>query len=146
MADIYIYTKLSFEDSFRILEILPGERDSTLHCKIVETRRRDQIPYEAISYVWGAPIFSHRLTEVTSGAVIHITENLYDALQVFRLEDKGRILWADAVCIDQSSGAEKTHQVRPYCLNSVQYLFSNVILASIYERLWHILTLFLCIW
>ncbi|KAF2658199.1 HET-domain-containing protein, partial [Lophiostoma macrostomum CBS 122681] len=113
MADLYTYTKLSSEDSFRVLEILPGERDSMLCCKIFETRRKDQIKYEAISYTWGAPIFSHRLTEVTSGTIIHITENLYDALQVFRLEDDSRLLWADAVCIDQSSGAEKVHQVRP---------------------------------
>jgi hypothetical protein len=132
MPDRHTYAELTSHDSFRVLELLPGKRDSALCCKIFEARRRDELEYEAISYTWGAPIFSHSLTEVTSGTVIDITENLHDALQVFRSEDKSRLLWADAVCIDQSSNEEKNHQVRrSLCTDSVCSLLNAISVAVV---------------
>ncbi|KAL8967869.1 MAG: hypothetical protein Q9197_005188 [Variospora fuerteventurae] len=42
---------------------------------------------------------------------LHITGNLNAAITALRLEDKSLLLWADAICIDQSSVEEKNCQV-----------------------------------
>ena len=67
-------------------------------------------PYEAISYVWGAPIFKASI--MTRAGSIALTQNLADALLRFRLPDNTRILWADAICINQADPTEQGHQVR----------------------------------
>src|SRR5579859_2365609 len=41
-----------------------------------------------------------------------ITQNLYLALHHLRFEDQDRILWIDAICIDQGNVEERGHQVR----------------------------------
>lgn len=41
-----------------------------------------------------------------------MTRNLFEALQVFRLKDRPRDLWADAVCIDQENLSERSAQVQ----------------------------------
>lgn len=109
----YAYGTLKHPDSIRILELLPGTPDMELECRILEVRRRDRPQFEAISYTWGTnPIFRRRIKEVGSDTYIRITNNLYNALKVFRFEDASRSLWVDAVCIDQQDGnAEKNHQV-----------------------------------
>lgn len=66
--------------------------------------------YDAISYVWGAPRFPHKLYIQGNGR-INITVSLFQALRRFRSSDKPRRLWADAVCINQTDSAEKATQV-----------------------------------
>ena len=47
---------------------------------------------------------------VTSQSV-SVTKNLYSALKHLRLRDKVRVLWIDALCINQSDLDERSHQV-----------------------------------
>lgn len=42
---------------------------------------------------------------------IAITANLDCLLRAFRFHDRDRLLWVDAICINQSDSAEKSHQV-----------------------------------
>jgi hypothetical protein len=65
--------------------------------------------YEAISYVWGAPEFIKQIACGTSS--IKITRSCSYALHHLRLEDKSRILWIDACCINQESRRERSQQV-----------------------------------
>jgi hypothetical protein len=65
--------------------------------------------YEAISYAWGAPIKSR--TICLDGASIAITESLYEGLQYLRYVHRSRLLWTDAVCINQEDIAELGAQV-----------------------------------
>lgn len=44
--------------------------------------------------------------------VIWITKNCEAAIRRLRLSDKKRWIWIDAICIDQSSETERSHQVR----------------------------------
>jgi hypothetical protein len=37
--------------------------------------------------------------------------NLFHALRALRLQDRERVLWVDALCIDQENTDEKGHQV-----------------------------------
>lgn len=107
---IYTHTPLKNYASIRILELLPGREGSPLACSLKEVNK-NEVPYEALSYAWGAPIFSKAIREITFDAVIWITENLYEALQVLRSEVTPRILWIDALCINQPDLKEKGHQV-----------------------------------
>lgn len=47
-----------------------------------------------------------------NGKTFNVTENLYLALQYLRLQDTDRIIWVDAICIDQSNLRERGHQVQ----------------------------------
>ncbi|KAH7070389.1 ankyrin repeat-containing domain protein, partial [Paraphoma chrysanthemicola] len=67
------------------------------------------MPFEALSYTWGTNERTKQI--ILNGERFMLTENLYSALQSLRFEDKDRILWIDAICIDQSHIAERNHQV-----------------------------------
>ncbi|KAF2963712.1 hypothetical protein GQX73_g9865 [Xylaria multiplex] len=65
--------------------------------------------YEALSYVWGPLEFRQKiLVEENS---FGITENLQCALQHLRHGIEDRIVWVDAICINQGDIAERNHQV-----------------------------------
>lgn len=109
--EIYTHLPLQHHDSIRLLELLPGPKDSPLSCRLSVARKDDHLEYEALSYAWGDPVFSESIKEASSGAAIRITHNLYEALQFLRHEDSPRIFWIDAICINQNDLAEKGHQV-----------------------------------
>jgi hypothetical protein len=106
----YVYENLA-PGSIRLLELLPGQKDSTLECKIITARKGEHLKYEALSYACGDPTPLHLVKEQLSGALLHIATNLHDALQRIRYENETRTLWVDAICIHQSNLDEKGHQV-----------------------------------
>jgi hypothetical protein len=122
----YIYQPLEHEDSIRLLEIARWSPFTSLSCRIVQARR-NTASYEALSYVWGAPILSKWLYEEGTKTHIPITENLDDALHRLSCQMNGALwrVWVDAVCIDQSSLKERNHQVK--------------IMSSIYSRATNVL-------
>ena len=71
--------------------------------------------YEAISYNWGSHEQNCLIT--CNGSSIAVTEHLYSALLHFRLPDKSRYLWVDALCINQKDVVEKNTQVQ--CMMSI---------------------------
>jgi hypothetical protein len=66
--------------------------------------------YDAISYVWGDSD-AHRLIDI-DGLSLPVRPNLYAALSYFRDKFFDRILWIDAVCINQEDRAERGRQVQ----------------------------------
>ncbi|KAH8726013.1 heterokaryon incompatibility protein-domain-containing protein, partial [Phaeosphaeriaceae sp. PMI808] len=66
--------------------------------------------YEAISYTWGAPKLIYPVF-VNDGTHVMVTENLDQALRFLKKPTAERILWADAICIDQSSNEDKSNQI-----------------------------------
>jgi hypothetical protein len=67
--------------------------------------------YEALSYCWGD---ATRLQPVlcNGNSILWVTQNLSNALQRMRPENGSRILWVDAICINQEDLLEKSWQVR----------------------------------
>ncbi|KAE8354546.1 heterokaryon incompatibility protein-domain-containing protein [Aspergillus coremiiformis] len=109
----YTYTALPSSTHIRTLVLQPSvDQNSPLHCRVQEISldRSHAEPYEAISYTWGAPVFSHVLYS-SDGTIFHITANLHAALQRFRSPYHVRRLWADAVCINQRDPLEKAVQI-----------------------------------
>src|SRR5436305_12894620 len=66
--------------------------------------------FEAVSYCWGNRCDQTNI--ICNGELLPIPKNLAGALRGLRYPDKKRILWADAICINQSDAIEKEHQVR----------------------------------
>lgn len=65
--------------------------------------------YEAISYTWGEPRLDLPLH--IDDTCTMVTRNLDKALRRLRLPTTSRILWADAVCINQKDDQEKSRQI-----------------------------------
>ncbi|KAK4060669.1 hypothetical protein Trihar35433_10077 [Trichoderma harzianum] len=71
--------------------------------------------YEALSYTWGNPLDCRTIyiktTEFGDTTEFQVTSNCFSALRCLRLADRPRILWIDAVSIDQHNFPERNHQV-----------------------------------
>ncbi|KAF4487803.1 HET-domain containing protein [Fusarium agapanthi] len=108
----YLYQELGTEASFRIAELLPGDDNDPIECRVHPASWSDtSIPeYEAISYVRGD--LNQKANIICHGRRLKVTQNLYNALHHFRQRDKSRYLWADAICIDQSHVSERNAQVK----------------------------------
>ena len=111
----------------RVLVLEPGRHGEPLIASLKCTRlytiknvdyhpdNKPHAPYDAISYawigIWGKQFTLDHDLELRGYGLLKITPALYGALQRFRTVDSPSNLWADAVCIDQSSDQERAAQV-----------------------------------
>jgi hypothetical protein len=107
----YAYLPLPSIDHIRILRLLPGAKEDRLCCdlKVVSIDKAEDT-YDAISYVWGDLESTEDV--LCNGQRIPVTTNLADALRQIRSREKTKLLWADAISIDQNNNQEKGHQVK----------------------------------
>ncbi|KAI1475328.1 heterokaryon incompatibility protein-domain-containing protein [Daldinia eschscholtzii] len=114
LENIHIYEPLPPDGSqIRLVTIHPGEKTEGIQCTVENfpfVENRDSHDYEALSYVWGDATNTTSIT--LNGASFQVTRNLKDALRALRLQDRKRIVWADALCINQSSIQERNQEVR----------------------------------
>ncbi|TPX15756.1 uncharacterized protein E0L32_000090 [Thyridium curvatum] len=94
----------------RLFELLPGEKDDALRGRLTTVSLDANPQYDAVSYVWGDPQLRFPLI-INDGQTILITESLQVALPCLRLKDEPRVLWIDAICINQGDDQERGHQV-----------------------------------
>jgi hypothetical protein len=112
----YCYSSLSLgPDSIRLLRLMPHENEKAdIECELFEYSLKDSGKrnhlYEALSYAWGGsdkPLFifikEHKLP---------VTVNLHTALSRLRDRSLTRIIWVDAVSIDQENLKERGDQVQ----------------------------------
>jgi hypothetical protein len=99
----YVYTPLRHDrGEIRLLKLLPLSSSSDIKIQVVNVPSSTRSAYEALSYVWGSPERTHRVTvKGLSGAYLSISQNLMVALHRLRLPDEPRTLWVDAICINQ---------------------------------------------
>lgn len=92
---------------------LKGDRqDQPLRCRIVPCATPFSPSYEALSYAWGNTSDTDMPCIICNGRERPIGRNLFEALQSLRYIDETRVLWVDALCINQSDSHEKTDQVK----------------------------------
>lgn len=112
-TQVYHYTSLDpITHDIRLLVLLPSKEESTqIECLLTQISL-DQTPdYEALSYAWGSQ--NDKIGTVSlEGKPFPVTSNLEDALHHLRGEEEPRMLWVDALCINQIDDEEKSHQVR----------------------------------
>jgi hypothetical protein len=93
--EIYRYDKMHPQNSFRVLELLPGQEEDPISCLLHIVEWSNPLEYEAISYAWGDA--NDRKSVTCQGTELEVTRNLHNGLKHFRLQDRSRILWADAI-------------------------------------------------
>lgn len=98
----------------RILTLFPSEQlEDDLHVslQIIDISSDTRPKYEALSYVWGGNDKTGHVT-IDGHYRLGVTASLDSALRHLRLRKKDRILWADAICINQEADKERSHQVQ----------------------------------
>ncbi|KAK5690967.1 hypothetical protein LTR17_025804 [Elasticomyces elasticus] len=97
----------------RLLEIqpqTPGEiHTARIACRLICVPLINPPEYIALSYCWGTGVAWHSIS--IDGEDVAVTTNLLAALQ--ELRQRGvRLVWADAICINQADLYEKAAQIQ----------------------------------
>ena len=109
-SQTYQYLPMKADREIRLLYLEPGSSKSLLSCSLRVVTLSKTPVYEALSYTWGEPVFSALMKCSPSGQIC-ITENLSVALCHLSLKDRVRVLWVDAICINQQDLVERSQQV-----------------------------------
>ena len=108
-----VYHKLNATSSeLRVLRLLPHEENLDICCELQTHQLDSCVPYEALSYYWGHLDSAPPYFVTLNGHIWRVTENLWRALFRLQRSSSVRILWVDALCINQSDVSERTHQVQ----------------------------------
>lgn len=110
MSRPYIFEPLQ-GGQIRLISLKPGAFHDPLHCTVaVVPLGCGSTDYECLSYAWGSA--SGPIQGITvDGKHFSIADVLDSALRHLRRPDEMRILWIDAVCINQADVAERNAQV-----------------------------------
>jgi ankyrin repeat protein len=119
--DTFTYSPLHPQaGGFRLLRLKKGigqhiEGD-IIHANLKDQERQ----YEAVSYTWGQ---SEKVAVVNIGdKQLRITPNLNLILRDLRLPEADRMLWIDAICINQNDNNDRAYQVQ-----QMKYVFGHAI-------------------
>ncbi|KAH3907818.1 hypothetical protein HBH56_181360 [Parastagonospora nodorum] len=111
---LYEYEKLRYSDSIRILILHPCSDDSDpIICTMQYTRLSDvSLEYEALSYTWGDMNHRQAIHFYGGSKTLLVGQTCLDALRHLRQKSTYRLLWIDAICINQEDLLERGSQVR----------------------------------
>lgn len=93
----------------RLVHLMPGKDFDQIEVSM-EIRDRTYAEYEALSYCWGDSAALSPI--ICNGSRLYITHNLKCALRDLRHSDTSRVLWIDAICINQKHLKERSEQVK----------------------------------
>ncbi|GME28712.1 chitin recognition protein [Neofusicoccum parvum] len=131
VSEKHRYRSLPVHESIiRVLELDPFDpKTERPRCRLRDYSLTDERcpPFTALSYSWNSPVLTEE--EIQTGRAAQtpdfffeiecnaaswmVTESLYEVLEEFskREELRCRLLWIDALCIDQTNPDEKAHQI-----------------------------------
>jgi hypothetical protein len=114
--ELYSYSPLSDANGTRLLRLLPDNREAEIRCEQFPVDFHQLFPvysqyaeYEALSYVWGDKRMRRNI--IVNGCCFEVTSNLHAALLRLRSRSRSRLLWIDAICINQADFEERAAQV-----------------------------------
>jgi heterokaryon incompatibility protein (HET) len=112
-AGPYQYKPLRSSDEIRLLVFESCADTGGFKCHLNHVNLSHAPYYDALSYAWGSERKPRRI--ICGGGYISISDNLFEALKRLQWDESAgqhRTLWADGICINQSSNDEKNHQVQ----------------------------------
>lgn len=91
--------------AFRWVRLEPGQGSGPVRCDLINSHLGTMRgKYEALSYTWGE---TTRNTNIQlNGRPVQVTANLACALRHLRMPRESRLLWIDALCINQADSSE----------------------------------------
>lgn len=110
----YRYHPLQCSDSIRLLVLHPSptQLDPVL-CTVRHSRLSEaSLKYEALSYTWGDATQKQAIYFASGSRELSVTKNCLSALLHLRYTHDDRMLWVDAICINQEDLKERASQVR----------------------------------
>ncbi|KAI6888141.1 hypothetical protein KC325_g1483 [Hortaea werneckii] len=97
----------------RLLTVYPATNPSEvpLKCSLSHANlsQEPKPEYETISYTWGES--TERKTIIVDNFRLEVPVSAERAIRRMRLRDQSRVLWIDAICIDQDDIEERSNQV-----------------------------------
>jgi hypothetical protein len=105
----YAYRPIGTDEDIRLFHLGPGDRKDPIKGFLAHISLTSKPNYEALSYTWGSNIQPYEI--LTDDGAIPITSSLQAALVRLRFLDRVRVLWVDALCINQQSNEEKPEQI-----------------------------------
>jgi hypothetical protein len=134
----YNYPKLRGDHDIRLFEIYPdggnggflGYWRDGVKGRIIHSNLLWGPSYDAISYTWadekGDSAETEEIYIMNERATVSVTSNCVRVLEKLRHPKKRRLVWIDAICIDQHSDPDRTHQVS---LMARIYMSANKVIA-----------------
>lgn len=108
---LYPYPPLASPRSIRLAKLYPASsRAQPISCDLIHVNLNSCPPFEALSYTWGDASITHQVS--CSGYQLNVTTNLLSALQHLRQPGNARLVWIDAICINQVRKEERDQQVQ----------------------------------
>ena len=114
-AAAFKYSFIRQKKQIRLLRILPGDFDDPVSCTVSDENLGETLPpYNAISYTWADQSGDRSKCRTISldSCPFAVTNSCELALRRVRHRDRARIVWVDAICINQADDAERSHQVQ----------------------------------
>lgn len=107
----YIYEPLDqIKPTIRVVLLEAGSEAADIRCELQAEQLDSHPQYEALSYAWGD---SKSLKNIHLHGHAHlVSSNLECALRHLRRPSEARVLWIDALCIDQGNLDEREQQVK----------------------------------
>ncbi|KAK3074463.1 hypothetical protein LTR53_003071 [Teratosphaeriaceae sp. CCFEE 6253] len=106
------YRQLNDEQQeIRLIILRPGKATDLVRCDLhyICLTSRPLLPYETSSYVWGNA--KNRGTIILEDRTFDVPASSEAVLRRMRRSDTDRLVWLDAVCINQSDVGERSQQV-----------------------------------
>ncbi|OCK78086.1 HET-domain-containing protein [Lepidopterella palustris CBS 459.81] len=96
----------------RLICLHPGQWTDPISINLtISSLHSAKLPFfEAVSYTWGDP--SAVIPVIISEITVSITRSVENVLRRFRFANSVRLLWIDALCINQNDIAERAVQVK----------------------------------
>ncbi|KAI0842969.1 heterokaryon incompatibility protein-domain-containing protein [Hypoxylon sp. FL0890] len=91
------------DDSIRLLELEPAlSPEDPIRCKLIRAKCNESYHYEVLSCDWRS-VPEPQVPISLNGRTLDTPPEIWTALQRVRLQEQPRLLWTDAICIDQKS-------------------------------------------
>jgi hypothetical protein len=105
----YLYRPFESKNSILLFQLKPGSRKDPIEGRLICVSFDSKPKYEALSYACGSSAMHHHI--LTDEGRIPMTASVRSALTRLRLQGKVRVLWIDALCINQEDNDEKSGQI-----------------------------------
>ncbi|KAK8000042.1 hypothetical protein PG990_012642 [Apiospora arundinis] len=161
--DYTFYRPLDYSSKqIRLISIASGSFDDPLVCTLKRhTTPIEEQEFEALSYCWGdlqdtvTIILRHDHTGLPNPdserrgddeQTFNITKSLNLALRHLRRQDRERVIWIDALCINQGSIRERNYAI-PFMVDVYRYASSVVVFlgeenkTKNFTRIWQLMAM-----